>query len=68
VAEATSQEPTLVVGPLALVALAGLRRGFARHEPLFVLVGVAAAAAEVGWSDYRRFKRRWTVLSYYRDS
>jgi hypothetical protein len=53
---------------LALVALAGLWRGLARHKPLFVLVGMAAAVAELSWPDYRRFKRRWTVFSYYRDS
>jgi len=68
VPESPSPEPALVVGPLALVALAGLWRGLARHKPLFVLVGMEAAVAELSWPDYRRFKRRWTVFSYYRDS
>ena len=61
--EPSSHEPRFVVGPLALVALVGLWRGLRRRKPLALAVGAAAAATEVASSDYRRFKRRWTIFS-----
>jgi hypothetical protein len=61
----SSQEPKVVLGPLAVVALVGLWRGLARRRPVAAAIGIAAAAAELGWPRYRRFKRRWTVVSYY---
>ena len=61
--ETPPKTPKVVLGPLALVSLAALWRGVRRRSPLALSVGVAAAMAEFGSSDYRRFKRRWTVLS-----
>jgi MYXO-CTERM domain-containing protein len=65
--ETPPSEPKLVVGPLALLALAAFWRGIRRRKPIALSVGIAAALVELGSSDYRRFKRRWTVFSISND-
>jgi MYXO-CTERM domain-containing protein len=61
--EPASREPRLVVGPLALVSVVALWRGIRRRSLFSAVVGIVAAITEFGSSDYRRFKRRWTVFS-----
>jgi hypothetical protein len=61
----SSREPKLVAGPLAVVAVVGLWRGLRRRRSLATAIGLAAAAAELGWPGYQQFRRRWMVVSYY---
>ena len=62
-AQPSSKDPTRGVGPLALVAIAGLWVGARRRSPLALMTGILATVVEFGSSDYYRLKRRWTILS-----
>jgi MYXO-CTERM domain-containing protein len=63
VTEPSPKPPKLVLGPLSVVAVAGLWRGLRRRNPLALGIGVAAAVTEFSSSGYARFKRRWTLFS-----
>lgn len=61
------REPTLVLGPLALVAVVGFWRALRRRSLPAFMVGAGAAAAEFGWPDYQRVKRRFSLVSHIPD-